>query len=294
MKHYLFYINFFFVICFNAQQVVDTIEVNQFRTTQIIFDEAIELVEPGTGDIQIKNKVVDNILILQSIVPFEDFIATNLFIKTKSNFYNPSIKFSKNITKSTYLEKEFKSAIGKQNNQTLITNIQSQNKSTLIKEEKVNKNEELDVFGNPKYTPEDKNLINLINSKKDFFKPSRDYTTGVFFRFCAHYLNSGKIYFKFELENESTLKYNIKDIYFTIKNKKSRNSSKSEKDIELTKNLTNIKIINGVTKKNLIYEFEPFSIGKDEEMIINLKEQDGSRDLTIGIPYYIINQPIKL
>ena len=134
----------------------------------------------------------------------------------------------------------------------------------------------------------------MINSKKDVFKPSRDYTTGVFFGFCAHYLSAGKVYYKFELENESSLKYDIKDIYFTVRNKKNRNSSKSEKDIEITKNLTNIKMINGLTTRNLIYEFEPFSIGKDEEMIINIKEQDGSRDLTIGIPYYIINQPIKL
>ena len=292
MKHLL--ISFLFLSIFADCQQVDTIEVNQFRTTQIIFDDAIELVEPGTGDIQIKNKIVDNILIIQSIVSSEDFIPTNLFIKTKSNFYNPSIKFSKNIPKSTYLEKEFKSAIGKDNNQLLGNkNIQSENKINSIKEEKRNI-DELDVFGNPKYSTEDKNIITLINNKHDIFRPSRDYTTGVFFRFCAHYLNSGKIYFKFELENESTLKYNIKDIYFTIKNKKSRNSSKSEKDIELTKNLTNIKIINGVTKKNLIYEFEPFSIGKDEEMIVNIKEQDGSRDLTIGIPYFIVNNPFKL
>lgn len=288
MKAYLLPFLFLFFITGKSQQV-DTIEVNQFRTTQIIFDDAIELVEPGTGDIQIKNKIVDNILIIQSIVPLEDFIPTNLFIKTKSNFYNPSIKFSKNILKSTYLEKEFKSAVGKQSNQYSNT----QNKINTIKEEKTN-NDDFDVFGNPKYKSEDKNLINLINSKKDVFKPSRDYTTGVFFRFCAHYLSAGKVYYKFELENESSLKYDIKDIYFTVRNKKNRNSSKSEKDIEITKNLTNIKMINGLTTRNLIYEFEPFSIGKDEEMIINIKEQDGSRDLTIGIPYYIINQPIKL
>ena len=98
MKAYLLPFLFLFFITGKSQQV-DTIEVNQFRTTQIIFDDAIELVEPGTGDIQIKNKIVDNILIIQSIVPLEDFIPTNLFIKTKSNFYNPSIKFSKNILK---------------------------------------------------------------------------------------------------------------------------------------------------------------------------------------------------
>lgn len=267
-------------------QKLDTIHVNQFRSTQIIFDEPIELVEAGTGDLQVKSKIVDNILIIQSIVPEEDFIKTNLFIKTKSNVYNPSLSFNDKPKKATYVEQNFASAIGK--NVTAGLNLKSEE----IKEKK--EANDLDVFGYPKYTSEEKNLIQAISNRKDVFKPSRDYTTGIFFRFNAHYLSSGKVYYKFEIENESALNYTIKDFYFTVRNKKKRNSSKTEKDLDITKNLTNIKTVNGKSKRFLIFEFNPFSIGKEEEMIVNIKEEEGSRDLTTGIPYFIVNNPIKL
>lgn len=277
-------------------QKLDTIHVSQFRSTQIIFDEPIELVEAGTGDLQVKNKIVDNILIIQSIVPEEDFIKTNLFIKTKSNVYNPSLSFNATPKKATYVEQNFASAIGKNVTAAANTSVR-QNPTSDIKSEEIKGKKEtndLDAFGYPKYTADEKNLIQSISNRKDVFKPSRDYTTGVFFRFNAHYLNGGKVYYKFEIENESSLNYNIKDFYFTVRNKKSRNSSKTEKDLDITKNLTNIKTVNGKTKRFLIFEFNPFSIGKDEEMIVNIKEEDGSRDLTTGIPYFIVNNPIKL
>lgn len=279
-----------------SAQKLDTIHISQFRSTQIIFDEPIELVEAGTGDLQVKNKIVDNILIIQSIVPEEDFIKTNLFIKTKSNVYNPSLSFNANPQKATYVEQNFASAIGKNVAAASNTYVREKAGSDVKSEEIKGKKEtkDLDVFGYPTYTSEEKNLIQSISNRKDIFKPSRDYTTGVFFRFNAHYLNSGKVYYKFEIENESSLNYTIKDFYFTVRNKKNRNSSKTEKDLDITKNLTNIKTVNGKTKRFLIYEFNPFSIGKDEEMIVNIKEEDGSRDLTTGIPYFIVNNPIKL
>ena len=33
---------------------------------------------------------------------------------------------------------------------------------------------------------------------------------------------------------------------------------------------------------------------KDEELVIELQEKKGSRNFSFAIPYYIINQPIKL
>lgn len=266
-------------------QKVDTIEVSQFTSTQIIFNDAIELVEAGTGDLQVKNKIVENILIIQSVVPAEDFITTNLFIKTKSNVYNPALSFNKIPKISTYVEQNFVSAI-----KSPLVNVGEKTNSTeqtLIKSEKTN-------IAAPQYTAQEKFLIQAMSNRKDVFKPSRDYTTGVFFQFHAHYLRDGMVYYKFEIENESALNYDIKDFYFTVRNKKNRNASKSEKDLDITKNITNLKTVSGKSKRFLIFEFKPFSIGKDEEMIVKIKEEGGSRDLTTGIPYFIVNNPIKL
>ena len=46
--------------------------------------------------------------------------------------------------------------------------------------------------------------------------------------------------------------------------------------------------------KILIFEFNTFSINKNEEFLIELKEKNGARNFVVGVPYYIINQPLPL
>lgn len=282
-------------------QKIDTLEINQFKTVQIIFNDDITYVEAGTGDLQVKNKIVDNILILQSIVPDNEFIATNLFIKTKGNVYNPMIKYNENPIKSTLLEKDLQSAIGVDKSQTNKTQpIQSSlSKGSLQngKNPKIKKTEaKISPEGsdNKEVAIEDKLLFKNITDRNDIFKPSRQYTTSVWFRFFAHYIEDGKYYFKFELENESSLDYHLGNIFFSVQTLKKRKVSETKREIEIIKNINPITVVSAKSKKYLVFKFDSFSMNKDEEFIIEITEKGGARNFSIGIPYYIINKPIKL
>lgn len=264
----------FFTLFFS--QTVDTIEISQFKSTQILFKDDVTHVEPGTGDLQVKTKLLDNnVLIIQSIVPKNDFIVTNLFVKTKNSVYNPILKFVENSKKTTFLESNLKSSI----NQISVQNQTDNNLKSVDK--KTERKEDMIL------------LQRIINSSEEF-KPSREYQTGVWFKFYAHYVNQGKFYLKFQLDNESELDYYFDNFFFSIRNKKKRNASETQKELNYNRIIDTFEKVSAKDKRFLIFEFNSFSLNRDEEFIIELQEKKGSRNFKIGIPYYIINQPIKL
>lgn len=269
----------------------DTIEINQFKTTQIIFNDEITLVEPGTGDLQVKNKIVDNVLILQSIVPQSDFIITNLFIKTKSSIYNPILKYNENPRKTTFLENDLKSAIEITQKATSSVGTKKQNplpitnKSTNISNEK-NSLQNIRT--------EDLKLVQAILKRGESYKPSREYTTGMWFKFLSHFVYNGKFYLKFEVDNTSDLDFEIEHFFFSIQNRKKRNVSETQREVNFTRFLNETDSVSAKEKKFLIFEFPTFSMNKTEEFLIELKEKGGARNFVVGVPYFIINQPIKL
>lgn len=283
MKYTIIILCLFLSSIIKAQS--DTIEITQFKSTQLIFNEDITFVEAGTGDLQVKTKIVDNILIIQSIAPLEDFISTNLFIKTATNIYNPILKYSAKPTRSTILANNMKSAIS---NQT-VNYSKSTSKSNTIANSSVQKG-----FSMNDPTIEEKKIIETITNYSDQFKPSREYTTGVWFRFLAHYISNDKFYMKINIDNTSDLNYNLDNFFFSVKSTKKRNATETQRAVIPIKMITQMEVVEANTSKILIFEFNSFSINKDEEFLIELKEKNGARNFVVGVPYYIINQPLPL
>lgn len=304
MINKFFALVFIFTSVYCYSQKIDTIEINQFKTVQIMFNEEITYVEAGTGDLQVKNKIVDNILILQSLVPQSDFINTNLFIKTKTNVYNPMIKYNELPKKSTLLEKDLKSAINNSailSSQTVINKTEGVEKEAKRNDSGKNRNptsevktrtDEVNIYKT--VVTNDKSLFYQIVEKNDIFKPSRQYATDVWFRFFAHYIKDGKYYFKFQVENNSDLDYNIDHIFFSIQTLKKRNVSETQKEVNFTKFLNPTEVVPAKSKMFLVFEFNSFSINKTEEFVVETSEKNGARNFVVGIPYFIINKPIKL
>lgn len=217
--------------------------------------------------------------------------------------------------KSTFLEKDLRSALNNAQlpNPTTTTNspvIVSKTENTVLDKgvknssavEKGEKNEsnknnksrtdEVNIYKN--VSSADKALFYSIIDKKDLFKPSRQYTTDVWFRFFAHYIKDGKYYFKFQIENESDLDYKIDKLFFSVETLKKRNSSDTRKEINFTKFLNPTEVVPAKSKIYLVFEFDSFSMNKTEEFKVETKEKDGARNFVVGIPYFIINKPIKL
>ena len=276
-------LSLFFCGILMSAQTTDTIEISQFKSTQILFSDDITNVESGTGDLQVKTKIIDNnILIIQSVVNKDDFISTNLFIKTKSNVYNPILKFVENSKKTTLIEGNLRSSLNLSKlNQVLVQDKNLSSNNLKIGDNKIDRKEDVIL------------LQKIINSSEEF-KPSREYQTGVWFKFYAHYVNQGKFYFKFLMENESQLDYLFENFFFSIKNKKKRNASDTQREINYLRIVDSFDKVSAKTKRYIVFEFNSFSLNKDEEFVIELQEKKGSRNFKFAIPYYIINQPIKL
>ncbi len=276
-------LSLFFCGILMSAQTTDTIEISQFKSTQILFSDDITNVESGTGDLQVKTKIIDNnILIIQSVVNKDDFISTNLFIKTKSNVYNPILKFVENSKKTTLIEGNLRSSLNLSKlNQVLVQDKNLSSNNLKIGDNKIDRKEDVIL------------LQKIINSSEEF-KPSREYQTGVWFKFYAHYVNQGKFYFKFLMENESQLDYLFENFFFSIKNKKKRNASDTQREINYLRIVDTFDKVPAKNKRFIVFEFNSFSLTKDEELVIELQEKKGSRNFSFAIPYYIINQPIKL
>lgn len=315
MKKILFFLLAFVSIGVTAQK--DTLEISQFKTTQIIFNDEISMVETGTGDLQVKTKTMDNVLILQSVVPQSDFISTNLFIKTRGKIYNVLLKYSENPKVSTLLETSMKPAVELSPSGTAYMSTNTQQASQTPPAATISKNTAAkggsvpaSVAAVPKQSPKssfvgntdylgitndtDRALVQKILNKNDVFKPSREYQTSMWFRFFAHYIKDGKFYMKFQLENNSDLDYVIDNFFFSVKNKKRRSTSDTQREIPHLRFVNEQPSIEANSKRYLIFEFNSFTITKDEEFLIELNEKKGSRNFTVGVPYYIINQPIRL
>lgn len=252
--------NFYFL---HSQDIkIDTIEISQFKSTQILFADDITNVEAGTGDLQVKTKIIDNnILLIQSIVNQDDFITTNLFIKTKSNVYNPILKFVENSHKNTLIEGNLKSALNLTKfNQVLVQDKNISTNNLKVGDNKIDRKQDIIL------------LQRIINSSEEF-KPSREYQTGVWFKFYAHYVNQGKFYFKFLLENESELDYFFENFFFSIKNKKKRNASDTQREINYLRIVDTFDKVPAKNKRFIVFEFNSFSLTKDEELVIELQEK---------------------
>ena len=270
MKYIL---NFLFLLLINvlySQKTLDTIFVNQSKSSQMIFDDetVIDFVDIGTGDLSVAYRKFSNIVILQSIVAESSFINTNIFLKTKNNeVYNYIISYKENPKEYTYFVK----------NKNINTNAISQ-------EKKVDNSDIKNIL-----------IENIINHKQKVFKPATFNISDTSCEFYAAYFINKKLYYKLKIINNSNLDYNVKDFYIYIKSIKSNKTAESERQIKPNKIFTNSNLIKGKKEEIFVIEFDQFSLNKEEELVIEIKEDfNGQRDYKLLLPHYITNRPIVL
>jgi hypothetical protein len=273
MKHLIFFFSVFTNILYCQNKVIDTIFINQYKSSQIIFEEEtiIDFIDVGTADLHVTNKHIDNVVILQSIVGQSDFVNTNMFIKTKnSGIYNFILSFSEKPKEYTYF-------IKKDNNNTVKYDTKNSSATTI--------------------PAASKNILidNIINKKTSAYKPSTSVITDTKAEFFGIFFFNKKLYYKLKITNSSFLDYKIKDYFVYVRNVKSRKTADSERSILPIKIHANFDIIKGKKEEFIVLEFDQFSLNKKEELIIEIKEgSNGQRDFKIIIPHYITNTPIVL
>ena len=261
----------------------DTINVNIYTSTQLIFPTSIDKIKISSKDAFIIHEKDDNIVILQSKTTLEGFSNSNVFITTIDKlYYNFLITYKENV-KSSFFIKEHQS-LNYNEDEYLLNNdtIKSKKRSEKLKSNKknvFNKNETIEKILKDKYVLK-KAYVNEEDIK---------------FQMCNNYYYNNKSYYKVYIENKSNLDYDIKFLKFRIETLE-KNSKKSiitkeifESDYKIHGDIE--KTIMPGEKKYLVFEFNKLTLNKKEYFSIEFKEKGGNRDAILSLPSYITNDP---
>ncbi len=236
------------------------IYVSSSKTTFLIFDSKVDYFDLGSNDLGIKRADnTDNIIKIKSKA--ENFKQTNLTIMTSKNqYYSFILNYRNNPDTLVYF---FQSSITEQNKQ-------ADNKPSEL-EVKLNSSENL--VGESDLSTTDRSFI--AGKRKDKMT----------FLVKGIYVKDNKLFFQTEISNQSNINYEIDFLKFSIKNKKRYKKSISQ-ETEITPTSvsdasTIIEAGNEPIKKTFV--FEKFTIPDKKELIIDLWEKNGDRNLAIAV-----------
>lgn len=252
----------------------DTLYVNLFKTQPVVFQDDIITVSKGTDGVQLNHTIENkNVLILKSITEKKSFIPTTLYIKTALGYhYNFLVEYSENLSielKSVSLD------------------------AAALKPIATNS------YPNPtKLITKQQNALTKVLADKGKLKRHYARFDKVYLRFLNHYYVDGVVYYKFEIDNQSSFDYLIEYFKFFVQTKgKGKGESNSKKLFENGKDYNLIHGVDNVKPNEhrvFVLKFNKFSLNKEQNLIVELKEKSGGRDLFLKINSRLINQPLTL
>lgn len=245
----------------SAQKLTQkNIYVSTSKTTFLIFDSKVDYFDLGSNDLGLKraeNK--DNIIKIKSKV--ENFKETNLTVMTSNNqYYSFILNYRNNPDTLVYF---LQSSTTEQNKQ--VADIPT------ASEVKLNPSENLAIEAD------------LSTIDRSFIAGKRkDKMT---FLVKGIYVKDNHLFFQTEISNQSNINYEIDFLKFNIKNKKRYKKSISQETEIIPTSVSDassiIKAGNEPIKKTFV--FEKFTIPDKKELVIDLWERNGDRNLAIAV-----------
>jgi len=106
------------------------------------------------------------------------------------------------------------------------------------------------------------------------------------------YYSKNKLFITATITNNSKIDYYINYIKTYITTVKNNSSTQylEKNPIDL---YNNSRIIKNKDHRTMIFIYEQFTIDNNKELVFELNEHNGERNLVLNIPHYIINNPIK-
>lgn len=261
-------------------QSQEIIPINLYKSTQLIFNDKIENIIIGTGDLQIQNKLLGNVISLIGKAQKKEFVNTNLYISTKNGFhYNFSLVY-----------------IDKPKSWT----IPISEELATIKPLKKNKKEEiLNTIPTLNKNLDDQVLKALLTDKRS---AKRYYTRfdDMYLKYNNHYYYNQYVYYKLEVTNSSNQDYIIDflKVFIDTKGKKGNTKkSNTRKLLILDKDYTAIYGTESINPKEtitIIFKFNKLSLNKEQKLSLELKEKNGNRDLILQLRSRLVNDPYAL
>lgn len=291
MKAKLIVILCLFYALSQAQNTQDTIFVTKDKVVNLFFPKTIKAAIKGSKYLIFKYDKENNFGSVL-IAPGKESNLT--IILNNGLIYSFIVKYKENIKKLNYFLKE-KDAInkiamekGKKEKDKVIDEVDKQ-ETEVMKVEQPQAKEPLSLYdGNKKEYI--KRLCLNLSGKAPEFKRKYVKNSKIILKLKNIVFDKNELYFSFNLKNNSGIDYNInfiKVFLSTLKKKKKTGLQDLELEPELIYHLP--KIIKSGDDVNFIYVFKKFTIGETKEVVFEVNEEKGERNLRMHIPYYYIN-----
>ena len=274
MKKILLILFFFPLFSLKGQ---DTVAICMSKTTYVIFSNPIREHNVGTRNVQIHTHRVSPSVLSMQLKPGvtkEDYIKTNLFVLLEdANIYYFDVVI--NDTLNSYMYNYSKGLTGGiQSSDKLITTITTQTKDTV--------SEFAESFA-------------AMNKLNDMFVNADETIQGVTYSTQAIGYKDGLLFFKFMLKNTSGIDFDIEYIKFMKQLKKNKNrQSIQETELPILGHQPYKDKLEKGQSQTFIFVLEKITLGKNEEIIIDIKENRGERNFNQIIPAYFITGAKRL
>lgn len=107
------------------------------------------------------------------------------------------------------------------------------------------------------------------------------------------YYNRNEIYVQFKLENKESVDLDIGFVRFSIATSYKKYSSEQNTELKPVFTYKVPKTVKGGTENHFVVVFSKFGLNENKQLVVQLDEEFGNRDLTMEIDNYRINNPIR-
>lgn len=255
----------------NSQSVpVLKASVDKFITVQ--FPSKVDFYQNSVSiEDKLGIKKVEDILFIQFIEP--NVQETNLFVKTIDNkTYNFLLQYDENPTTLNYTAGQSNQnliPIGKSNEEETERNSEKKNEKLITNSESISER----ILKESGY---------IKNRNIAVYKNVKTILKGV-------YVNNNRIYLLMRIENRSNLPYDVNSYKFYVTNDKGISSSEQTTDLPIVNITPNLKVI-PKGKQNLVFMFDKFTVGKDKQLLFELTEKNGDRNISFKILSSLIDE----
>ncbi|MFV0552346.1 MAG: DUF4138 domain-containing protein [Anaerorhabdus sp.] len=106
------------------------------------------------------------------------------------------------------------------------------------------------------------------------------------------YYNEDEIYFQFRIENKEGLDLDINFIKYQIATDYRNSSSNQRMELTPVFSFKRPKTVAGKSENHFVVVFKKFALDEKKEVVVELDEESGNRNLSLKIGHEIINNPI--
>lgn len=288
----------FFISSINCQ----TLKINENKYLSVVFDSNVIQAAVGNNnqyEIEFNAEGEESIILIKSLS--SNTKESNLIVKTKSGFlYNINLIYGTE-------EKNIVSLSKKDGIYTGSTDSISINNSVIPDSNLNNESSTLNSIRENDYLIGDTVLNDSMNNKLDCeycqklakapktVKRITDDSYNVKVQINNLYYYDNKLYFVINIRNSSDIDYNLNYIKSYID---SRDANKNSSTQYLEKNPIGIynanRSIKASSNRSYIFVYDQFTIDGNKNLVFEINENNGERNLALKIPSFIINNPINI